>query len=105
MTTMNCDFEGIDNDLLISDPSPLNGILPRATYTKVTMREPLDGFTRSQYGNYTQHHLESASEERNSSRLNRIRTPDGPTRKRVQKFLPPSRLSDKEVPVSIGSGS
>ena len=56
MTTMNCDFEGIDNDLLISDPSPLNGILPRAT--KVVTRQPLDGFTRSQYGVFTQHHLE-----------------------------------------------
>ena len=43
---LNCDFEGIDNDLCINDPNPAT----KHPYpSNIDRRKPLDGFTRSQY--------------------------------------------------------
>ena len=43
---LNCDFEGIDNDLLINHPSPF---LATKNSRVEDQRKPFDGFTRSQY--------------------------------------------------------
>ena len=50
LMALNCDFEGIDNDLCINDPNPAaNSKHSHGGPSNIDRRKPLDGFTRSQY--------------------------------------------------------
>ena len=117
---LNCDFEGIDNDLLVTDPktSQILAKPPAPSFQNgADKRKPLDGFTRSQYSIFTRN-LEQCSQFGEQSRdiggggiklpkktreAARNRTPDQcciPRFKKEQqfkaknnKFVDPSRLS------------